>query len=355
MKDDLEAREKTADKQRMEELERKREFNRLKEEGAKLRAQMDEKKRKQAEEEEAGGMDPEDVVVEEAVDAQEATSESKFSDTDLTVRVKWRRKGRGETLDQSDLNYMFSRFGTVEYCAITPSSSKQVQKEKEKKFRSAAIKYGSIVHAYAAVHRNQKALEREDERWSLFKEVVWYSGREPDLGLNFSRKPDISDTTNAPSTSPAKSELDESFTDQASPGLDSTFRTSAQSIRSPLTFSTPSNKSSAQYTSTPLSTHSYKPSPISAPNFSSKPTASTSRLKSVPSFASFKASPSAFNTPQQSPMASAKTGGTGADYEDITMIKMRARAAEKRRLEQEIRKKEQQDQLEDDAIDKVVE
>ncbi|KAF3928899.1 hypothetical protein AA313_de0201117 [Arthrobotrys entomopaga] len=278
MKEELEARENSFKRQKTEVDEKKRELERLKEEGARRRMEMDERRKREAaataawdEEEEgkAGAMEVDNT------DEPQVVGESRFSELDRTVKIKWRRKGAGELMDKAGLIDLFSRFGTIDECVVVSGSG-----EKEKKYASALIVFHNIAHAYAAVHRDKKALEAEDDEWGLFRDVLWASGKEPDLEFTKPSKPMRREE-------PSTKKSDEP-------------RSKATS------------KNTNEEDKFPTFTGGYKPSTKPAPSFS------------------FKASSFKKQTSSETPTLSAED-----DYESITLMRMRARAAEKRKAEQE--------------------
>ncbi|KAK6350171.1 hypothetical protein TWF696_006414 [Orbilia brochopaga] len=276
MKEDLEARENTFKRQKVEIDEKKQALQRLKEEGARRRMEMDERKKREAA---AAAKAEEPLETATSMDVDEGTNtvpgESRFSEFDRTVKVKWRRKGPGELMDKAGLVDLFSRFGDVDECVVVGGSS---DKEKEKKYMSALLVFRNIAHAYAAVHRDRKALEREDDEWGLFRDVVWASGKEPDLTF----------------TKPAKSQSSGTHTSKQEPDI-----------------SKPAPDDDED--KFPTSSTSYKPA-----------------SKSAPSFGSFKGSSFEKSTASDSPSLA-----EDMDYESITLMRMKARAAEKRKAEQQ--------------------
>jgi len=154
-------------------------------------------------------------------------------------------------------------------------------KSKEKKYQSGLIVFESIVGAHSAVHG---FTGNNDDAFKIFKSVTWV-GKEPELSGEVSAETPVSNPTPSP-------------TETRTPGEE------------------------AQATSTPRTT-TWNPM-LATPK-------GGDGMKGVPSFASFSAASnrSAFSKTEaaQSP-----------DYENITM--MRLREAEKRRLEAEMRKKE---------------
>ncbi|EPS39212.1 hypothetical protein H072_6991 [Dactylellina haptotyla CBS 200.50] len=275
MKEELEARENSFKRQKTEVDEKKREFEMLKQEGAKRRMEMDERKKKEA----AAIAAEESAAMEvDQDDEPQVVGESKFTELDRTVKIKWRRKGAGELMDRAGLIDLFSRFGAIDECVVVGGSG-----EKEKKYTSALVIFRNIAHAYAAVHRDKKALELEDDEWGLFRDVVWASGKEPDLEF----------------TKPPKSKRRERTLPSKEPDI--------------LPSSIPNERRKAdEEDKFPTSAESYKPASKPPPSFS------------------FKASSFKKPTSSETPTASADS-----DYESITLMRMKARAAEKRKAEQE--------------------
>ncbi|KAK6533428.1 hypothetical protein TWF694_002367 [Orbilia ellipsospora] len=279
MKEELEARENSFKRQKTEVDEKKRELERLKEEGARRRMEMDERKKKEAAAATSAEEEKETDDMEVDIEEPHVVGESKFSELDRTVKIKWRRKGAGELMDKAGLIDLFSRFGAIDECVVLSSKS-----EKEKKYASALVIFHNIAHAYAAVHRDKKALEEEDDEWGLFRDVLWASGKEPDLEFTKPSKPTKKEDSSTSKRATGKS-------DGSKPKL---------------------SKDTNEEDKFPTFTSSYKPSAKPAPSFS------------------FKASSFKKSTSSEPPTLSADD-----DYESITLMRMRARAAEKRKAEQE--------------------
>ncbi|EWC48577.1 hypothetical protein DRE_01799 [Drechslerella stenobrocha 248] len=262
MKEDLEARENSFKRQKTDADEQKNNLERLKEEGARRPAAA-------AEEEEQ--MD----TVDTNVNARTPTGESKFSELDRTVKLKWRRKNGGELIDKASLVDLFSRFGDIDECVVVGSGK---DREKEKKYASALLVFRNVVGAYDAVHRDTKALEAEDDEWGLFRDVVWASGKEPDLTFTTTATEAVS--------SPSTVGVDE-------PG---------------------NSKGSSSGDRFPSPSTGYKPT-----------------SKSAPSFGSFKAS--SFKKPAAA--AEPSSLAEDMDYEATMLMRMKALATAKRREEQQ--------------------
>ncbi|KAK6508243.1 hypothetical protein TWF506_010339 [Arthrobotrys conoides] len=281
MKEELEARENSFKRQKTDADEKKREFERLKEEGVRRRKEMDErKKREAAAEEEEEEKDAAEMEIDQDDDGQEVVvGESKFSELDRTLKVKWRRKGAGEMMDKAGLIDLFSRFGKIDECVVVSGSA-----EKEKKYASALLIFHNIAHSYAAVHRDKKALEEEDDEWAIFRDVVWASGKEPDLTFKKQSKP-MEKRNEAPPPKPQ--------------GKD--------------TESNPKGGKDEEQDKFPTFSKGFKPTSKPAPSFS------------------FKAS--SFGKPATSTDSSSRADEM--DFESVTLMRMKAKAAERRQAEQQ--------------------
>ncbi|KAK6348930.1 hypothetical protein TWF730_009690 [Orbilia blumenaviensis] len=278
MKEELEARENNAKRQKTDADEKKREFERLKEEGARRRMEMDERKRREAAAEEEEG-EAAEMEIDQDGDQEVVAGESKFSELDRTLKVKWRRKGAGEMMDKAGLVDLFSRFGKINECVVVSGKG-----EREKKYASALLIFNNIAHAYAAVHRDTKALEEEDDEWAIFKDVLWASGKEPDLTFKKPSKPTEAARENLPSHS-----------------------------RGSESQSKPRAHKDDEQDKFPTFAKNYKPSSKPAPSFS------------------FKAS--SFKKPTTSAESSSRADDM--DFESVTLMRMKAKAAERRKAEQQ--------------------
>lgn len=303
MKESLERRERgvkrgrdDGDEDAEERLER--EVRRLAEDGKRRRRQREEMLRReiQREEEEArardgdggGGVESEETNGTNGANQHPTAAATGIPEISRTVKVRWPRHGQGLQIDKDRLETLFSTFGKIESVfllkdkKIRPSTSAPGTRDKPTRKTLTAtgvIVYASLIGAYAAVADHQK---QQGDEWRVFESVFWAAGHEPDIAIP---------TRTAPST--------------------------------------PSH-------TTPTKTPAPPPnlaSRLNAPNANTKSDADP-QIRKVPSFASFGAA-SAASTP------SAKNRTIGANspsLEEITMIRLRN--AEKRRLEDELRRED---------------
>lgn len=251
MQEDLERREGSAkraktDSEDAEEAFR-RQLEKLQEEGVKLRQKREEALKTAAKEAESENVEMVDV-------------ESRFSELDRTVRLRWKRRGN-EDVTAERLRRLFSRFGKVQDCIVPPDAVPKPG-EKEKKLKTALLVFESIVSAHAAVH---DALSKGNEDFRVFKDIAWAGGKEPDISH---------ENTPDPQEKPAS------------------------------------------------------PAPTSRKPWA-PPAATTASKGKPPSFASFSAN-----------RASSPAVAQNTDYESITLMRMRA--AEKAKMEAEIRRQDEE-------------
>jgi DnaJ family protein C protein 17 len=283
MKEDLERREGGALKRKREEMDAEerlqREIRRIAEEN---RRRREEKQERRAEEEQASLTK---LDIQETERPQRPVSrDSTIEEVDRTIRVSWPREGAGMDMDNAKLESMFSRFGKIESVIIFPDKKKRLGDDQKKRLvATGCIVFKSIVGAHAAVTDSRR---QEGPEWELFRNVNWAGGQEPEsLRAHFdSSKHKIP---------PEKSETDV---------------TSQSTAKSPRTDKWP-----------PV------PGAVREPSGDGK--------AKKPTFASF-----SFAKPRKPPSSDAN----GPSLEEVTMIRLKnaSLAAERRKLEEQIRKEE---------------
>ncbi|KAI9872185.1 MAG: hypothetical protein M1830_001931 [Pleopsidium flavum] len=294
MKEDLEARERGVKRGREEEegAEEKleREIRRLAEDGKRRRREREEMLRRDLREEQQKVAKEGDTVgTSHQVHGSNgaARAQTGVAEIDRTVKVRWPREGAGDHLDKDRLTSLFSKFGKVESAFLLKDKKQKTADKREKKIMATGvIVYASLIGAYAAVEDTRK---QAGEEWNIFDSVFWAGNKEPDFAQRNSSPPEHHLADSPPSTP-----------------LSTTKSTTDFSIR------TPNNAPSSPLT----------PS-----------TTNGDGLRKVPSFASF--SSAAFSTPKGSPFGKG-LGAKSPSLEEITMIRLRN--AEKKRLEDEIRR-----------------
>ncbi|QDS72677.1 hypothetical protein FKW77_002990 [Venturia effusa] len=293
MAEDLERRESGAFKRAKEELDAEqlleREIARLQEDGRKRRKQMEEEIKKAVH-----------VEVKKAEVDPEPQSTESLGGTNLeaihrTVKVRWVKDGTSEHLDKDTLSSLFGRFGHIDSTVVLKEKEKKMRSSDGKKVKqiigSAAIVFSSIVSAHKAVE------DKKDQEFDQFQKIEWADGKGPDMSAfsssTKSPPPNLAQPGNpiTPAQPPAKPR-------SAFPGLDSNCSTPVSSFK--------------EKAGIPKGTQG-------------------DGIRRVPSFSSFNMS----NTPGNSPWAK---GPDTPSKEEITMIRLRN--AEKRRMEEKIRREE---------------
>ncbi|RMY42459.1 hypothetical protein D0864_16091, partial [Hortaea werneckii] len=214
------------------------------------------------------------------------------------------------TLDREKIVSLFSRFGDIDEALLRPPKKIRIEGEKHRKeYITAVVVFKSIVGAHAAVsdfESIQKQSHQEDAaEWRYIEQVNWASGKEPDAVP----KPK---SMTPQSTTPGQSTAAGTPPTQPSG-----------------TLGTPSAKSRK------LADDLLNRNPPDTPTTPQRNGEGNggAGLKRVPSFASFKGTPrgAAAGTPMGSP-----------SLHDVTM--MRLKNAERRRLEEKIRREEAADE-----------
>lgn len=272
MQEELESRERGAKRARADgedaEERFRQQLEKLRAEGAELRRKREEAVRAAAAEEEEEKEDESMIDGDGEKEGGESNGKSRFSEIDRTLRVRWKRKGN-QHIDEQHLRDVFSKYGAIQDCVVPPTKP-----EKEKKLKSALVVFTSIVAAHAAIH---------DTLDLAFKDLVWASGKEPDISHHHHHP-----TPGPPTSSSPKPK-----------------RQTPEDSPKPFTPATPTTA-----------------------------TARDPKLNRVPSFASFA------GTPRGSPFNKSAVAQS-PDYESITLMRMRA--AEKAKIEARIRKEEEEE------------
>lgn len=291
MKEDLERRESGAFKRKRDEVDAEealeREIRRLAEDGRRRRKEREEALRKDIETENEEQKPPRDEV-EKPVSAVGGTNVPEIS---RTVKVRWPREGFGLEIDKQKLATMFGRFGNVDSSAILKDRKIRMGEEKKKRMMATGvIVYASIVGAHTAVEDTKK---QSGADWGLFEHVEWAEGKGPDFASSTTSSVSVPSNGTAPTTPQTTAKTRSFF-----PEIDSV-------------------------ASTPGSTFKLGKSTSDGDN----------GLRKVPSFASF--SSAKVNSPFSAPFGNSPSSPS---LEEVTLIRLKN--AEKRRLEEQIRRED---------------
>jgi len=204
----------------------------------------------------------------------------KVPELQRTVTVRFVREGVGESIDKDKLLNMFTRFGDIENTLLLKDKKQRIGDTREKKIvATGVIIYKSVVGAYTAI---EDAKKQDGMEWSIFESVYWAEKKEPD------------------------------------------FASSRNSISSSDELPIPLTPAST------TKTNGHK----NIPGLDSMPSTPVNGLKNKPSFGSFKG----VGTPIGSPFS--KGVANSPSLEEFTMIRLRN--AEKKRMEEQIRREEAQ-------------
>ncbi|RPB00891.1 DnaJ-domain-containing protein [Choiromyces venosus 120613-1] len=241
MQEELESRERGAKKARVDgedaEERFRQQLEKLRAEGAELRRKREEAMRAAAAEEEKEKEKEDEVMVDRDGNGKKedggSNGESRFSEIDRTLRVRWKRKGN-DHINESHLRRTFSKYGAIQDCVVPPTKP-----EKEKKLKSALIVFTSIVAAHAAIH---------DTLDPALKDLVWASGKEPDISHHhYQPTPPPPASTTSTSSSPNPKDFPKPSTPAKTTARDHKFNKApsfASFAGTPRSSSSPFNKNS---------------------------------------------------------------------------------------------------------------
>lgn len=297
MAEDLFSRERGFKRERDEcedEEERlEREVRRLAEDGRRRRKEREDTLRNEMQIAERN-----EVVEGEKLDATVLTSQTSVSEIDRTVKIRW-PLGDGQPLPigQDQVINLFSKFGKIESADLLkpkPLKSESRKKHKKQLMATCMVQYSSIVGAHTAVEDFKKQQGRE---WERFDSVFWAAGKEPHFVGAATQNQQHKEGVPSPAPLTPKRNNREAGSGKSVPPSFNLFNT----------FSTPSA--------------------AAVPG--------ADGLLKKPSFASF--SSAAFTTPTGSPASYRSV--SSPSFEEMMMIRLKN--AEKKRLEDEIRKQDE--------------
>lgn len=159
LKEDLETREKQAEKASAKARDQKRKVEELKMEGYKKRKLY---------------QDQQDKKLADVTKLLEKT-ESLYTEQDRTVKIKWSTKNGGDMIKEDDIKDVLSfSYGKVEYVVMSPAKG-----EKKQPSATALVVFKSVSSAYSFV---KSEIDRDQDLfYSVLKSVKWASGKEPEI------------------------------------------------------------------------------------------------------------------------------------------------------------------------------
>ena len=208
LKADLEARERAAtsgvklgetargakDEVLDEEERLEREVRRIAEDGRRRRLEREEALRRQMREEEEV---LERRKKEEEEQAKPKATPERQGDWSLgrSVKIKFIRTSQSEALEAPVLQAMFSTFGAVEDVVLLEDKRQRLGGSKAKTTMGRAlIVFKSTEGAYSAVEDWVNEKISKGGPWSVFEDVFWAEGKEPEYLANKSKAPPASST-----------------------------------------------------------------------------------------------------------------------------------------------------------------
>ncbi|EFR04613.1 pre-mRNA-splicing factor cwc23 [Nannizzia gypsea CBS 118893] len=197
MKEDLEARERGVkrpwgfagpggerDDLQAAEDKLEQEIRRLAEDGKRRRREKEELMRSQVlEEEERLEREAEELEAKKQGKSKNSAPPANIGGTavpeiDRTVKVRWIREGVGLDVDKDQLESLFSTFGKVESTFTLKDKRQRVGDQREKKtVATGVVVFTSVVGAHAAVEDRSK---HQGGAWDVIESVAWASNKQPD-------------------------------------------------------------------------------------------------------------------------------------------------------------------------------
>lgn len=275
-----------------EEERLEREVRRLAEDGRRRRKEREDTLRNEMQIAERN-----EVAEGEKLDVTVLKNQTSVSEIDRTVKIRW-PLGGGQTLPigQDQVINLFSKFGSIESADLLnpkPLKSETRKKHKKQLMGICMVQYSSIVGAHTAVEDFKKQRGRE---WERFDSVSWAAGKEPHFVGAATQNQHEEGVPNPAPLTPKRN-----------------------------------NREAGSGKSVPSSFNLFDT--FSTPSAAAVPGADG--LLKKPSFASF--SSAAFTTPTGSPASYRSV--SSPSFEEMMMIRLKN--AEKKRLEDEIRKQDE--------------
>lgn len=332
MIDELEARESGYLKRKRDEMDEDEKFQR---ELARLAA--DGKRRREARTEELRRAAEAERKKEEEESVQPAVVQNgPVEEMDRSIKLRFPKTDNTAHLDRDSVQNLFSRFGKIEHTILRDKKMKVPGEKHRMSYYTVLIVFTSIVGAHAAVLDISKA-QKEDPRFAIFEEINWAKGTEPDC---VPKAQPHSPTTPQPDTQHAQTPQATSSTKPGNttngPSMEEITimrikNSEKRRLEEKIRRETAETVEDSHAPTTPNTTdrpHSAARAKFNA-SLNSEP-----GLRKVPSFGSFKGTPKAKGV---SGLGSAVSSPSVDEAHRAHL-----RNAEKRRLEEEIRKEEEE-------------
>lgn len=282
MKEDLERRESGFFKRKRDEVDAEetfeRELRRLAEDGKRRRKDREEALRREEEEEERKRDEGDgDGQVEPVNGSANGQSKGNVDEMDRSVTLRFPQDESTGHIDKNELIRRFQRFGPVDEAILRDKKIKVEGQKHRQPYVTAVLAFKSVVGAHAAVTDFTQVSKSDPDTFGMFEAVMWAAGHPPAF------IPTSAPTAHAPD---APSELPATPVSKSLPRV---------------------SKFTEQFT------------PAQSTNG-----AGSNGLKKVPSFGSFKGTPT--------------KGTSSPSLDEITMIRLKN--AERRRIAEKIRREE---------------
>lgn len=208
LKEDLERRESAGVKRKRDESEAEdafqQELRRLAADGARRRKEREEQLRKDAQEEWVREQKDMNGRAEEMVVVADTAKKQSVEESDRTIKLRYPADTPG--VDESELRSRFSRFGKIQDLHSKTKKIKIEGEKHRKDYTTAIIVFESIVGAHSLMADLPQLAEAEKWKgvdsptWTMFENVDWLSGKEPDCIPKPKARPMPETPVKAPST-----------------------------------------------------------------------------------------------------------------------------------------------------------
>lgn len=331
MIDELEARESGYLKRKRDEMDEDEKFQR---ELARLAA--DGKRRREARTEELRRAAEAERKKEEEESAQPvAVQNGPVEEMDRSIKFRFPKGDETAHLDRDSVQELFSRFGKIEHTILRDKKVKVSGEKHRATYYTVLVVFKSIVGAHAAILDISK-VQNEDPRFSVFEEVNWVKGLEPDCVPKAQLRSPMTPQSNG------QNGVTPQTTHNA--GTGSTTNGPSMEEMTMMRIKNAEKRRAEEKIRREKAEAGEEVNPPSTPGNSDRPQSalraklnaslnSEPGLRKVPSFGSFKGTP----------RASKGVSGLGSSVSSPSVDeanRAHARNAEKRRLEEEIRKEE---------------
>lgn len=181
MKEDLERRETNFVQRRQEEDDFERELRRLAQDGQRRRQELQEKRKRDfLEEEDRLDRERNKKVVPDRLDESVVQETPQVPEINRTVKVSWARDSSRQSIDQDRLEKLFEPFGPIDSILLLKDKRMRIGETKTKTMvATGAIVFRSVASAHAAVEDFRNKIH---PNLSVLQSVFWADNKQSEFG-----------------------------------------------------------------------------------------------------------------------------------------------------------------------------